>query len=161
MCEYCGCQANRAIEQLTRDHDRALDHVRDAETAAHAQDAGAARTAAAALSGLLAPHNAVEERALFPALAAEFPEHIDDLLGEHRLIGRTLGELTGEGPPVEGWSGRLLHVMDVLRNHIRKEEDGVFPAALSVLAPDDWDRLEQARLDLSGVPSGPGGNARL
>lgn len=154
--EYCGCQANRAIEQLTGEHDRALDHVRDVEAAAHSQDAAAAHAATAALVALLAPHNTVEEKALFPALAGEFPEHIDVLLEEHELIQRTLGEMAWEGPPGDGWGGRLLQAMDVLRNHIRKEEDGVFPAALSVLASQDWDRLEQVRLEVCGVPSRAG-----
>lgn len=143
MCEYCGCQAIPAIAQLTIEHDRARDHVRAAEFAA--LDADAARTAAAALARLLVVHTAVEEQALFPALTDEFPEQVQILVDEHDLIEKALGEVSREGPPQRGWDRRLLTAMDVLRDHILKEQDGVFPAALAILGPDDWGKLDQVR----------------
>ncbi len=73
VCQYCGCQAIPAINELTDEHDRALDLIRDAEFAARTLDAPAARIAAAALSAILGPHLAVEEQALFPALARRVP----------------------------------------------------------------------------------------
>lgn len=156
MCEYCGCQANRAIELLTTEHDRALDHVRDLEDAARAQDTDRARPAGAALAAVLAPHTAVEEQALFPALAEEFGEHVRELLHEHELVEHTLAELTGASQPSPGWDVRLLHAMDVLRNHILKEQDGVFPAALSILDAKDWDHMDQVRnrFDTETAPAG-------
>jgi hypothetical protein len=33
----------------------------------------------------------------------------------------------------------------VLFEHILKEQDGVFPAAMSVLTPRDWERLASVR----------------
>lgn len=148
MCEYCGCQVIPAIERLTTEHDRALDHARDVETAARGQDANAARVAAAALADLLAPHLAVEEQALFPAIVADYPEHVRDLLDEHDLIEQSLDDMSC--PQLEpGWDRRLLHAMELLRGHIRKEQDGVFPAALAILGPDDWDRLDQVREQFS------------
>lgn len=145
MCQYCGCQAIPAIKELTDEHDRALDHVREAESAARALDAPAAQVAAAALVDLLPPHLAVEEQALFPALADEFPDHVRGLLADHEVIEQVLFEIARVGPPADGWDTRLLSAMDLLRGHILREQDGVFPAALASLGPDEWDRLDEVR----------------
>lgn len=56
MCELCGCQADRAIERRTLEHDRALDHVPDVELAARSQDTSGAHRAGAMLITLLGPH---------------------------------------------------------------------------------------------------------
>ncbi|MHA6781960.1 hemerythrin domain-containing protein [Pseudonocardia saturnea] len=145
MCEYCGCQDIPAIAQLTAEHNRALDHVRDTEFAARALDEDAARLAAGALARLLVPHTAVEERALFPALAAEFPEQIRILAGEHTVIEGVLGEVSSGHTLLAGWDRRLLTTMGLLRDHILKEQDGVFPAALANLSPDDWETIDRVR----------------
>jgi hemerythrin-like domain-containing protein len=155
MCEYCGCQDIAAIAQLTAEHDRALDYVRDAERAAGAQDMTATRIAAMALVELLAPHIAVEEEALFPAMANEYPDHIRILVGEHDLIEQALAEVSSPGEPESDWPGRVLRAMQLLRTHISKEQDGVFPAALAILGPDDWDRLDQVRKRFNPDPSDP------
>ena len=149
MCEYCGCQSIKAIEQLTLEHDRALDHARNLEAAARAQDSRVARQVGERLGALLAPHIAVEEQALFPLLADDFGEQIRNLQDEHELVGQALAELTGSDRPTLGWDIRLLHAMHVLRSHILKEQNGVFPAALTILEPQDWDRLDQVREDFA------------
>lgn len=145
MCQYCGCQDIPAIKLLTTEHDNALNHVRDAEIAARAQNADTARSAAAALADVLATHLAVEEQGLFPALADAFPEHVQVLEGEHKQIEHTLAEMSIAGQPAPGWDIRLLQTMDLLREHILKEQDGLFPAALANLDADDWDRLDTVR----------------
>lgn len=145
MCQYCGCQSIPAIKQLTAEHDHALDYVREAEVAARALNAPAARISAAALVELLAPHIAVEEEALFPALADDFPEHIRVLLADHDVIEHVLEEISRAMLPEPGWDRRLLEAMDLLRGHILREQDGVFPAALASLNPDDWARLDEVR----------------
>jgi hemerythrin-like domain-containing protein len=156
VCEYCGCQDIPAIAQLTAEHDRALDHVRDAEFAARALDADAAREAAGALARLLVPHTAVEERALFPALADEFPEQIRILAGEHALIEGVLGEVSSDQAPRSDWDRRLLATMGLLRDHILKEQDGVFPAALANLGPDDWEHIDRVRESVTAPVLRPG-----
>jgi hemerythrin-like domain-containing protein len=144
MCEYCGCQALEAIAELTREHDRALVLVRDAEQALLRRDVASAAAACVRLTDVLAPHTAVEERALFPALEPDFPSQIAALHTEHRQIEAALAEASGAAPP-DGWEARLLAALTVLRNHIRKEEDGVFPAALGILTPTQWDALATVR----------------
>jgi hypothetical protein len=43
------------------------------------------------ITAVLGPHTAVEEDGLFPAMAADFPEHIADLTADHRRIEGVLG----------------------------------------------------------------------
>jgi hypothetical protein len=74
MCEYCGCQAVTAIDELTREH-----------------------------------------------------------------IAGT------ETPADPGWPHQLVETLDVLRDHILKEQDGVFPAALTTLSGADWDSVDAVR----------------
>jgi hemerythrin-like domain-containing protein len=144
VCEYCGCQAITAIDLLTREHDRALDHVRAAEQAARSDDLAAAQRACLALQGLLAPHTAVEEQALFPALEADFAEQVGCLREEHRSVEAAVDDLAEGGAPA-GWAAQLDAAMSLLRGHILREQDGVFPAALSSLRPADWERLDAVR----------------
>lgn len=144
MCEYCGCQSLQTIDELTREHDAALDHVRSARAAAGAGDLAAAVAACVALELLLGPHTAVEEEAVFPALADEHPDHVATLVREHRLVHTALAEMSAaEGDA--GWEPRLLAALDVLRQHIAKEQDGLFPAALISLSTADWERAEDVR----------------
>ena len=145
MCEYCGCQSLRAIDELTREHDAALEHIAAARTAARDHDLDAARAACTALAHLLAPHTAVEEEALFPAMAREHPEHVERLLAEHRVVHGQLDLLAAGGPVDDGWAARLHETMHVLREHIAKEQDGLFPAALTSLGGTDWDAVEAVR----------------
>lgn len=144
MCEHCGCQAVAAIEELTREHDRLLDHVRDAERAARDSDIEAARQACHRLQVILVPHNAVEEKALFPAMAREFPDNMHDLEREHRHIDDAVEALNAPEPP-ETWGADLAEAMTVLRHHILKEQDGVFPAALATLHVSEWEAVDDAR----------------
>ena len=43
------------------------------------------------------------------------------------------------------WPARLLSTIHLLREHILKEQDGVFPAALASLSSTDWERIEGIR----------------
>ncbi len=151
MCEYCGCLSIPAIQMLTDEHDQALDYARALEAAARAGNARSAGVAATRLADLLELHTAVEEQALFPALTEEDPEYVGILASEHDLIAAAL-QGTSSGLSAADWDHRLLTAMTVLRAHIRKEQDGVFPVALATLAPADWDRLDEVRTSLNGSP---------
>jgi hemerythrin-like domain-containing protein len=154
MCEYCGCQALRSIEELTREHDVVLDHVRTATAAAEAGEADTAVRTCTALRSLLQPHTAVEELALFPAMAREHPAHVASLVREHAEVDAVLDEMASDTPLVAGWEGRLLQALGTLRAHVFKEQDGLFPAALSILTPAEWDAVDAVRVRV-GSPLGP------
>ena len=145
MCEYCGCQALDAIAELTAEHDLVVNLSGEARRALERADLALAADRARAIAAVLGPHTAVEEDALFPALAAEFGDHVEGLLAEHRLIEAALAE-AADGTPVDaGWPARLAEAIEALRRHIAKEQDGVFPAALSVLDGDQWDAVDAVR----------------
>ena len=145
MCEYCGCQAVAAIDDLTREHDLVIGIVSEIRAAYAAADvermALLTRTAAA----VLGPHTQVEEHGLLPALAAEFPEPVAVLRAEHRRIESVLGEAADATPTEPTWPRRLIEALDLLRDHILKEQDGVFPAALATLRTDDWEAIDAVR----------------
>ena len=145
MCDYCGCQAIDAIAELTAEHDLVVNISGELIRALKAGDLDVAAEKARAVAAVLVPHTAVEERALFPAMAEEYGEHVTALRQDHRLIEAVLAE-SADGTPVDrGWPARLEHALWVLREHILKEEDGVFPAALAELSPEQWDVLGAVR----------------
>lgn len=145
MCEYCGCQSLTAIDELTREHDEVvhlISHVRDAHRAG---DIDRMAELARRIGGVLEPHTEVEEHGLFPALADEFPEQLAALEDEHRRVEAVLAEAGPGTPPDATWPDRLIGTLDLLRLHILKEQDGVFPAALAALSTEQWEAVEAVR----------------
>jgi hemerythrin-like domain-containing protein len=151
MCEHCGCQALATIDELTREHDLVINlmgEVRAARAGADiARMAGLARQIATALR----PHTEVEEQGLFPALTADFPDHVASLRAEHRRVEAALGEATAGTPADPAWPARFAEVLALLREHILKEQDGVFPAALATLRTADWEAAEAVRSRVGGL----------
>lgn len=161
MCEYCGCQDLATIAELTSEHDLLVNLSGEARRALLAGKLDVAAERTRAMATVLAPHTSVEEEALFPAMAAEFGGHVHALLSEHRLIDGVLAESADRTPCDPAWPGRLLHALELLREHILKEQDGLFPAALAILDPTSWDHVEAVRLRVgSGVPTTVGGGDR-
>ena len=151
MCEYCGCQALASIDALTREHEQVLGLISDVRAAQLAGDVVRQADLACRIAAVLGPHTLVEEQGLFPALARDFPDQIGQLEAEHRLVEETLAEAVraaGEGalPAVPGWPDRLTRALAVLREHIFKEQDGVFPAALATLGTADWEATDAVRI---------------
>lgn len=145
MCEYCGCQALDAIAELTAEHDLVVELSRQARSALRDGDLDAAAERSRVVAAVLELHTAVEEGALFPAMAADFGDHVAALEAEHRLVESVLAE-SAEGTPSDpSWPERLDRALYLLREHILKEQDGVFPAALSHLDTAQWEALEAVR----------------
>ncbi|GAA2393435.1 hemerythrin domain-containing protein [Dactylosporangium salmoneum] len=145
MCEYCGCQAVDAIGELTREHDRVVNLMGEVRAAHRAGDVPRMAEVAREIAAVLGPHTEVEERGLFPALAGDFPEHVEALESEHRVVEAALGAAADGTPADPAWPGHLLEVLEMLREHILKEQDGVFPAALAGLSTEDWERVDAVR----------------
>ncbi|WP_234383324.1 hemerythrin domain-containing protein [Streptomyces dysideae] len=98
----------------------------------------------------------MEEHGLFPALAEDFPEQIAALEAEHRRIEAVLAEAADGVTPVDpAWPECLLEAMAMLRDHILKEQDGVFPAALANLSTEQWEAVEAERVQVGGTLSRP------
>lgn len=149
MCEYCGCQQITTIAELTREHDAAVELVGQIQTALRGQHLEDVATRCQQILDILAPHTVVEEEGLFPEMADEFPDHIAALRAEHREIEKVLGEVADGLPDDPTLPDRLLAVLNMLREHILKEQDGVFPAALAALDSDQWERIEALRAQVT------------
>ena len=151
MCEYCGCQALSPIEELTREHELVLSLISDVRAARASGDVPRMASLAQRIAAVLDPHTQAEEQGLFPALAPDFPDQIAVLEAEHRSVDAVLARAS-DGPPADpAWPDELAEALAVLREHIFKEQDGVFPAALASLRPADWEAVEAAR---AGPPAG-------
>jgi hemerythrin-like domain-containing protein len=157
MCEYCGCQALATIDELTREHDLVVNLIGEVRAANTVPDAARAASLARQIAAVLRPHTEVEERGLFPALLADFPCHVASLQNEHRRIEAVLAEAEAGAPEDPAWPGRLAEVLVLLREHILKEQDGVFPAALATLGSADWEAAEAIRSRVGGLLSRPAG----
>lgn len=145
MCEYCGCQAIPAISLLTQEHDHVASLISQVRAAHEQGDVAEMAALATRIAAVLGPHTAVEEEGLFPALAGEFPDQVDRLVGEHRQIERVLGDAAGAVPADPAWPAQLMMALWQLREHILDEQDDVFPTALSRLEPGDWDAIDVVR----------------
>ena len=156
MCDYCGCQEVRAIADLTAEHDRIVTLSGQARRAVHAGALDLAADLARDIAAVLAPHTLVEEGALFPAMTAEFGDHVRGLLDEHRIIEAVLARAADGTPTDPVWPGLLERALTLLREHILKEQDGLFPAALATLGPDQWDEIDAVRdrVDAAIHPAG-------
>jgi hemerythrin-like domain-containing protein len=148
MCGHCGCEALDAVAELTAEHDVVVNLAGEARRALAAGEHDLAAARARSIAAVLGPHTAVEEGALFPALSDDFGEHVAGLLTDHRLIEAVLAESAAGLPADPQWPGRLEHALWVLREHILKEQDGLFPAALATLGPASWEAVQGVRDDV-------------
>jgi hemerythrin-like domain-containing protein len=145
MCEYCGCQSVPAVELLTSEHDAVVNLIGEVQRARTAGDLDVTAEATRRINAVLGPHTRVEEDALFPPMADDFPDHVEALRVEHTLIEGVLAE-SAEGTPADTeWPARLAAALHTLRDHILKEQDGLFPAALASLGPVEWEAVDEAR----------------
>lgn len=149
MCEYCGCQDILAIAALTSEHDEMRGIGRTAVRAAHAGDWPTARAALATLLTVVEPHTEIEERGLFPPMASEFDEHVSSLRDDHQRLHAAFTELAGADTPPADWATQVDAAVGGLFEHILREQDGLFPASVSVLTADQWDELDAVRMDVS------------
>jgi hemerythrin-like domain-containing protein len=145
VCEYCGCQQVAAIGELTREHDAVVAEIAEVRAFLRDHDVDGAAKTARRIAQILQPHTAVEEHGLFPAMSEEFPDHVDALEREHRVVEAVLAEAALSTPSDPTWPERLLSAIELLREHILKEQNGMFPASLTILDTEAWERVEAVR----------------
>lgn len=148
MCEYCGCQQIATIAELTREHDAVVALVGQIKASLPDRRLDEVAESCQQILAVLAPHTVVEEYGLFPEMTDEFPDHIEALRADHREIEEVLGEAAEGFPDDPTWPDRLVAVLHLLREHILREQDGVFPAALIALDADQWERIEAVRAQI-------------
>jgi hemerythrin-like domain-containing protein len=137
MCSYCGCRSITVIGRFSAEHDDIVNAAGLLRRAAEAGDAAAGAAHAHALGHLLHPHTEAEEQGLFAELRLDpdFTEHVDALCAEHQALDRHLDMITG------GDLSGVHAFVDLLRRHIDREENGLFPAAAVALDGPAWERV--------------------
>lgn len=140
MCSYCGCRATTVIGRLSDQHDAIVDAVGAMRRTAASGDGAQTRVRVAVLAELLERHTADEERGLFAELRTdpEFATHVDALCREHEEIAALLAAVAG------GDLDRVEPLERLLRRHIDREDNGLFPAAVIALDGPAWERVVAA-----------------
>jgi hemerythrin-like domain-containing protein len=152
MCSYCGCRNIPMIAKLNAEHDAIVNSTYALQVALREQDVESAKTAGKILGELLHPHTQREQVGLFAEMKKDelFTEHIASLCAEHDELDGELcliaaGDLT-----------RITAMITLLNNHIDREENGLFPAALAYLDDSQWDTIQRPELmDNDDAPPAP------
>jgi hemerythrin-like domain-containing protein len=142
MCSYCGCRNIPMIAKLNAEHDAIVNSSYQLETAFRDEDVESARRAGKDLAGLLHPHTWREQTGLFAEMEKDelFTDHIASLCAEHRELDDELAAIDA------GDLTRIPPMLTLLNNHIDREENGLFPAALAFLDDTQWDTIQRAEL---------------
>ncbi len=137
MCSYCGCRALTEIADLTAQHEEIINATGPLRKAAAAQDHDSIKTEVASIVALLKPHTVQEELGIFAELSKreEFTEHVKMLCAEHESLYSLLIRLSN------GEIGLADTAISELRDHMDKEENGLFPAAAVELEGPLWQEL--------------------
>jgi hypothetical protein len=147
MCQYCGCRQVPLIRDYIEEHEQIVDLGDDALRALERGDVVRARRDVARMSEVLASHWAGEEAGVFTVMSEvddSYSEYVDVLVGEHRGLAAFL-EVFDVSLPAH--RERLRLEVGALRDHIGREEDGLFPATLTALSGVQWDRAIAAWKD--------------
>ncbi|MEJ2336131.1 MAG: hemerythrin domain-containing protein [Gemmatimonadales bacterium] len=141
------------IERFEEEHQHALAELEKLEAAARAMagatgDAAeaqleAARAAHEFLSTVVRAHNENEELALFSVLGDEAPTEpfVEDHAAIRAMERRLLAAI--ESQDTTETAAACVAIVDVLRDHIDREDNALFPMARELLGPEGL--LEVAR----------------
>jgi hypothetical protein len=144
MCQYCGCRQIPLIRDYIEEHDQVVDVGDDALRALDLGDTARAHESLFRMREILTSHWAGEEAGVFAVMSetdASYADYVDVLIGEHRSLAAFLGVLDVALP---AHRERLRFEVGALREHIEREEDGLFPATLTALSGSQWDRAIDA-----------------
>jgi len=150
VCNYCGCHALEAVAQLTAEHEQILKLSGEIRRAVARRDHVMAAEQLRTLYDVLELHDAVEELALYPAMARllEFSDKVGTLFDEHdeldQVVQAAISAANRTGPSTADWAA-VLNALHMLAGHIDHEEHGVFPAAAVSLDSADWEHAAAVR----------------
>jgi hemerythrin-like domain-containing protein len=161
---------HRVIEQVLH----CLEQIADEGRAQGRVEAEPARDAIAFLRNFADRcHHGKEENHLFPALeAAGFPRHggpVGVMLHEHDLGRQHIGQMdaalepatTGQAATVEQFWAHAHGCVDLLRQHIAKEDQILFALADRVFSPEDQAALLEAFGHVEAEEMGEGTHQRF
>lgn len=138
MCTYCGCESIATIGRFMAEHTSIINASGSLRRACEQGDHRAVEIAADVLAGLLHPHTHAEETGLFTVMRRDeqFTDHIDELCGEHSTLDEQLARIRA------GEHAAYADFEHLLRHHIEREDNGLFPAAAIALDGPDWDEVD-------------------
>jgi hemerythrin-like domain-containing protein len=136
----------RIIDRFSSEHDVFAAQLEVIETLVRTGSEVASVVAAIrTLAAPLLAHAENEERALFPDLAASLGGEggpLAILTAEHGVLHGQLDRLTADPARLE-LEQVLADFLDLLRRHIEKEEDVLFPAAARLIDDARLERLDR------------------
>ncbi|MBP2368181.1 hemerythrin domain-containing protein [Pseudonocardia parietis] len=144
MCHYCGCREIPLIRDYIAEHERATTLGGGALRALEHGDRHTADRLVVEMAGELRSHWRGEENGVFVVMAEAddlYVDYVGTLAAEHRALEAFL-ERIDLGDPAD--VQRLRREMADLRDHIAREEDGLFPATLVTLDGPGWNRAMAA-----------------
>jgi hypothetical protein len=134
MCSYCGCDSIEVIGRFMAEHVEIINATGELRGSVQTGGEAAVSAARAVVAGLLWPHTVAEEAGLFRVMAQDevYADHIATLCHEHETLADLLAAV---GP---GDAAAMTRFEDALRDHIDKEDNGLFPAAAIALDGPQW-----------------------
>lgn len=135
VCDYCDCRSHPQIAALAAEHEEALG-LTAAIRRALADDEAALPGLVARLREELPPHFDREERGVFDQMsrAGIGDDYVAVFDREHDQLEKLLA-----APITADVAARLV---DLLEDHILREETDMFPAAHQLFSPADWDAID-------------------
>lgn len=139
MCSYCGCESIPVVGRFMAEHTDIVNAAGRLHAAAATGDLELAREHVATVAALLHPHTGAEEIGLFTVLRQqpEFTDHVDTLCAEHSVLDALLMDIAG------GNLQATSKFVGLLRRHIDKEDNGLFPAAAIALDGEEWEQVDE------------------
>jgi hemerythrin superfamily protein len=148
-------QRNDVIGVLTRDHRRFEELLSELSSTAEPQER---RRLADELTIQLLRHTAAEERHLYPAVRRQVPGGdviADKELTDHTEIDKLLQRLATTDPSGADFEPVVASLNDDMSEHIRDEEDYLFPSLADHFESEDLiqlgEQVESAKREAPGV----------
>lgn len=138
MCHYCGCRDMPLLRDYIAEHESVTALAYGVVRAIDGGDLDEAQSGISRMASELQSHWQGEENGIFAVMVgeAEYADHIVPLVSEHRELADLLANADVSDPVDQQ---RIRDAVPELREHISKEEDGLFPASLTSLKGSDWD----------------------
>lgn len=140
MCSYCGCRSIAIVGRFMAEHEQITNLLTELRASCAAADLERTKAAAHEVEHALHPHTHMEETTLFSEMKKDpdFTEHIEILCAEHAALDRQLERLSA------GEFGLFDEFEQDIRNHMDREDNGLFPASAIMLDGPQWEWIHEA-----------------
>jgi hemerythrin-like domain-containing protein len=148
-----------AITLLKNDHKKVSKLFREFERA-HKKNTPNRASLVKNMITELSMHTAIEEEVFYPAIRAEVGGIDDEVLEafeEHHVVKWTLAELAELRADDERYDAKAIVLIEMVRHHVREEEDELFPTVREALGRkrlgELGQQLEAAKADARRNPA--------